>query len=153
KQDMGLYLDMALRDKSGLEFKTFTLLVNQGYNEEKCHAMILEAYAIEHFYDLKYNIKLIDNRYEYNLNRLPEKPQEIPSLETALHVINNCANGIPFTAIEYLHNDTSQEATSAIRKSIKNYSDHQYCWEDCFSTPIWYALAAEGHLCEELIDP
>src|SRR5690606_31136681 len=91
--------------------------------------------------------------YEYNLDQLPKTPVEIPSLDCAVDVLNKCTKGIPFAAIEYLHNDTSHEATSAIVNALKNFSDHQYCWENCVSTPIWYSLAAEGHICEELVDP
>jgi hypothetical protein len=92
-------------------------------------------------------------RYELNLDRLPEKPHEIPSLEVATLVLNNGTKGIPFKAIEFLHDDSSQEATLAVINALENHSDHNYCWGDCERAPLWYALAAEGHLCEELIDP
>src|SRR5690606_33497196 len=102
-------------------------------------------------YDLKYDTEHLDKRYEYNLDQLPKTPVEIPSLDCAVDVLNKCTKGIPFAAIEYLHNDTSHEATCAIVNALKNFSDHQYCWENCVSTPIWYSLAAEGHICEELV--
>jgi hypothetical protein len=68
-------------------------------------------------------------------------------------VLDQCTKGIPFSAIDYLHNDNSSESTSAIVKALNNFSDHQYCWADCVAAPIWYSFAAEGHICEELIDP
>jgi hypothetical protein len=71
----------------------------------------------------------------------------------ALNVLDLCRKGVPFNAIEHLQNDTAEETTSAILKALKNYSDHQYCWGDCTNAPFWYALAAEGHICEALIEP
>jgi hypothetical protein len=153
KQEMDYWISDALATKNSVEYKTFARLVGQGHGEEKSRAMILGALSIEWFYDLKYGTNHVDDRYKYNLDQLPEEPGEIPSLDCAVQVLNKCVKGIPFTAIEYLHDDTSRESTSVIIEALKNFSDHQYCWEDCISTPIWYALAAEGHLCEELIDP
>jgi hypothetical protein len=153
KQEMEYWINDALAKKDSVEYNAFTRLVNQGHGEKKSRAMILGALSIEWFYDLKYGTNHFDDRYEYNLNRLPAKPGEILSLDCATQVLNKCIKGIPFAAIEYLHDDISPESTSVIVEALKNFSDHQYCWEDCISTPIWYALAAEGHLCKELIDP
>lgn len=153
KQAMEDWVDDALAETTSVEYITLSRLVNLGHNEEKSKVMIIEAFSIERFYDLKYGTDHFDDRYEYNLGRLPETPREIPSLDCAVEVLDKCTKGIPFAAIEYLHNDSSRESTAAIVKALKNFSDHQYCWEDCAATPIWYALAAEGHICEELIDP
>ncbi len=153
EQELNYWLNLTLSKEDGIEHETFTRLVNQGHPEETSRAMILEALSIEWFYDLKYGPDHLDDRYEYNLGRLPETPAEIPSLDCAVEVINKCNKGIPFAAIEYLHNDRSHESNAVIVDALNNYSDHQYCWEDCKSTPIWYALAAEGHICEALIDP
>jgi hypothetical protein len=147
------WVEEGLLQKRSPEYKTFNRLVNQGYGEEESKTMIMEAFSIEWFYDLKYGTDHLMNRYEYNLSHLPEKPLEIPSLEFATQVLDNGTKGIPFTAIEYLHNDPSQAATTAIVKALNNHSDHRYCWGDCERAPLWYAFAAEGHLCEELIDP
>src|SRR5690606_18619008 len=148
KQEMEYWIDHVLAEQTSVEHKTFARLIGQGYMEERIRAMILEALSIEWFYDLKYDTDHLDKRYEYNLDQLPKTPVEIPSLDCAVDVLNKCTKGIPFAAIEYLHNDTSHEATSAIVNALKNFSDHQYCWENCVSTPIWYSLAAEGHLGE-----
>lgn len=153
KRGMEYWMNDALAKEESVEYKTFSRLVKLGHGEEKSRAMVLEAFSIEWFYDLKHGMDHFDDRYERNLQRLPEKPVEIFSLEGAIHILNKCAKGIPFTAIEYLHDDTSPEATSAIVKALKDFSDHQCYWEDCSATPLWYSLAAEGHLCEELIDP
>lgn len=152
KQAMEDWINDALTEKSSVEYKTFTRLVNRGHTGEKSRAMIAEALSIEWFYDLKYGTDHFDDRYEYNLDRLPQTPGEIPSLDYAVEVLSKCTKGIPFAAIEYLHNDVSRQSTSVIVKALKNFSDHQYCWADCVSTPIWYSFAAEGHICEELID-
>ena len=153
KHAMEDWVDDALVDSTTIEYNTFSRLINLGFNEEKSKAMIIEAFAIERFYQLKYGTDHFDDRYEYNLGQLPETPREITSLACAVGLLDTCTKGIPFAAIEYLHNDTSSESTAAILKALNNFSDHQYCWADCATTPLWYALAAEGHICEELIDP
>jgi hypothetical protein len=153
KHAMEGWLNDALTEKGSIEYNTFSRLTNLEFGEEKIRAMIYEVLSIEFFYDEKYGTGHFTDRYEYNLDRLPQAPVELPSLDHAIAALNKCKKGIPFTAIEYLHNNTSCEATSAIVKELKNFSDHQYCWADCMSTPLWYALSAEGHICEELIDP
>jgi hypothetical protein len=147
------WVERELSEKRSPEYKTFARLVSKGYGDEESKSMILNALSIEWFYDMKYGTDHLMKRYQLNLDRLPEKPLEIPSLEFATLVLDKCAKGIPFTAIEFLHDDTSSEATLAVINAIKNHSDHKYCWRDCEIAPLWYALAAEGHLCEELIDP
>lgn|GEM_PF-857794 len=153
KQTLAYRINDAVTTKDSVENTTFIRLVNQGHGEEESRVMLQKALAIEKFYNLKYGTNHFEDRYEYNLGRLPEKPVEIPSLDYAVQVLNKCTKGIPFAAIEYLHNDPSRESASVIVDALNNFSKHQYCWENCVSTPIWYALAAEGHLCEELIDP
>jgi hypothetical protein len=146
------WLEQALRSATSVELKTYERLLNLGFDQVKAKKDILEALSIEWFYDLKYGTDHLTDRYDYNLDQLPEAPQEIPRLSDAFMVINQCLKGIPYLAIDYLKNETSVEVTSIILKELKNHSDHQYCWNNCENTPLWYAFAAEGHLCEELID-
>ena len=154
RQGMEDWVDDALADESSAEYNTFRRLVNQGHSEDESRTMIFEALSIEFFYDLKYGTGHFNDRYQYNLDRLPEiRPVEIPSLDFAVEVLDKCTKGIPFSAIDYLHNDTSTESTSAIVKALNNFSDRQYPWADCVAAPIWYSFAAEGHICEQLIDP
>lgn len=153
REEMLEYIEGALQDETSIEYKTYYRLVKTDQNQRKAKDLLCEALSIEWFYDLKYASGHLDARYEFNLDHLPEKPREMPSLDCALQVLDKSSKGIPFAAIEYLHDDDSREATSAIIKALNNFSNHQYCWQDCATTPIWYALAAEGHLCEELIDP
>lgn len=153
RHEMELWVNDALTNKNRVESKTFTRLVNRGAGEEESRAMILEAFAVEWFYDLKYGTDYLDARYESNLQRLPERPVEIPSVDCAVRVLGKCTKGVPVTAIEYLHDDTSLESRSAILKALRDYSDNQSLWADSYAAPIWYSFAAEGHLCEELIDP
>ena len=153
KPAMEEWINNALAKKHSAEYKTFTRLVKKGHDKDKSREMILRALSIEWFYDLKYGTSHLEDRYERNLDRLPEEPGEILSLDCAIQILNKCTKGIPFAAIQYLHDDTSREATSAVVRELKNFSDHQYCWQDCVATPILYSFAAEGHLCEELIDP
>jgi hypothetical protein len=75
----------------------------------------------------------------------------MPSLQCALEVLDTTVKGIPFTAIEYVHNDTTPEARTAIIDALNDVSSQEYLDEG--STSLWYACAAEGHLCKELIDP
>lgn len=150
---MRLWLDLALEEKKSIPNQTYKRLHKSGLDDQSTKNLMLEALSIEWLYDLKYGTDHLEARFEYNLHQLPEPPQELPRLKDALDVLNNCMKGVPFTAIEYLQNDTSEEATSAILNALRNHSDHQYCWEDCTFAPLWYAFAAEAHLCEALIDP
>ena len=147
------WLENALEEERRVEYQAAQRLCDLGFDLEKANEWILGALSIEWYYDLKYGIDSLQERYESNLNRLPEPPIEFPTLDDALAVLDHCSKGIPFSAIEYVQNNTSEEAASAILRALKNHSDHKYCWEDCTNAPIWYAYAAEGHLSEDLIDP
>ena len=153
RSNMKDWLKAALEEDKSLENLAYQRLRNSGYDDQRAKNLIMEALAIEWFYDLKYGTDHLQDRYQLNLQRLPEIPQELPRLEDALAVLDNSEKGIPYTAIEYLQNNHSDAATSAISKALRNHSDHQYCWADCTFAPFWYALAAEGHINKELIDP
>jgi len=153
RKDMEERVEMTLEEPGSKEHEAFERLRNLGFDKEKSEELILQALSIEWFYDLKYWTDHLEDRYAYNLHHLPETSLEFPRLDDALAVLDSCKNGIPFSAIEYVHNDPSDAATSSILKALRNHWDHQYCWADCMITPFWYALAAEGHLCEQLIDP
>jgi len=153
KSEMKDFMEVGVSDNGSMEQRTFTRLLSLGHDEGEAKSLIMDCLAIEWFYDLKYGTDYIDERLDHNLDRLPERPLEIPSLDHAILVFDRTEKGIPFQAIEYLYNDPSPAATSAIIKALKNVPDHQYCWGDCTTAPLWYALAAEGHLCEEIIDP
>lgn len=143
---------LALLDKDNLEYDTWTRLKSKGNGEEESRTTILEALAVERFYELKYGVDYGD-RLELNLQHLPEAPIEIPSLDFAIRVLENSTRGIPFAAIGYLHDDTSAEATSAIIRALNDFADDDNSRANNKLAPIWYAMAAEGHLCEDLIDP
>lgn len=151
--NMKVWLKTKLEDEKTIEHEASRRLKNLGYGKKAADSLILETLAIEWFYDLKYETGHLEDRYEYNIRHLPEVPQEISRLKDALDVLDKCIKDVPFYAIEYLKNESSVEATSAIIKALRNHSDHQYCWADCTMAPFFYALAAEGHLCEELIEP
>ena len=153
KSDLEHWLEDNLYDNKSLEFETHQRLINEGYPEKEAKNLLLECLAIEWFSKIKYGTEHLDERYTYSLNLLPAKPLEIPNLDYALQVLETATKGLPFQAIEYLHDHASPEATSAIVNALNNHSDHQYCWGNCQFAPIWYAIAAEGHLQEVMIDP
>ena len=153
KSEMEGWIEEGLKDDGSMEQRTFTRLLSLGHDEGEAKSLIIDCLAIEWFYELKYGTDYIDERFDHNLDRLPEKPLEIPSLDHAILVLDRTEKGIPFHAIEYLYNDPSPASASAIIKALKNVPDHQYCWGDCTTAPFWYTLAAEGHLSEDLIDP
>ena len=142
------------REEESLEKKTFDRLIKEGFDEEETWTLISAAFSIERFYYLKYGILIVEDRYEQNLAALPNDPIEIPSWETAIDILEDCMMGIPFTAIQYLQNDESAEARTAIIDALKNASGDDDD-ENIFlsNTPLFYAFAAEGHITEELIDP
>lgn len=145
------WIDLAIINENSFERATFDRLLKHGYPSDESRAMIHEVFAIEMFFELKYGTYILEDRYESNLRRLPEKPVVIPALQTAVDVLDTSIKGIPFPAIEYLHNDNSAEARTAVLKALRNVSKNEYIAEE--STSLWYACAAEGHICEELIDP
>lgn len=151
KQRIEDWFGGAIVDKTSLEAKTFERLNEHGFQPDESREMIQEVYAIERYFDLKYGTDILDDRYESNLRRLPEKPVAIPTLQTACDVLEMSTKGVPFEAIEFLHDDKADEARNAIVNAIRNVSDSRYDAEE--SAGLWYACAAEGHICEELIDP
>lgn len=152
KSEIENWLKDFLNVKNSIEFKHYKRLIDQGYDRHEAKSLVLECVAIEWFYEIKYATIHIDERYTGNLERLPEKPVELPNLKCAIQVLETSYKGIPFSAIEYLHDDNSPEATEAIVHALQNYIDHQYCWGNCEMAPVWYAIAAEGHLHEAMID-
>lgn len=150
---MNKWMEAELREPISEEYQAFERLRNLGFDQQQSESFILQALAIEWFSDLKYGSDHLEERYTYNLRNLPESPQEFPRLEDAFTLLDSCHMGVPFAAIEHIQNDASDVATEKILEALRNHSDHQYCWADCSMAPFWYALAAEGHLCKEMIDP
>lgn len=147
------YINAMIDTKAGLEYETFTRLVSSSYSEKESKTIMEEALAVESFYRLKYGGELLKSRYHHNLSRLPEKPVEVSSLDCALDVLWTSTQGVPFAAIEYLHDDTSREALSSILEALNAYANYDSIGRDTQLAVVWFAIAAEGHLCEELIDP
>jgi hypothetical protein len=82
----------------------------------------------------------------------------IQSIQDAFHVLDTQRLGIPFDAIEYLYEHPTDPAiTEKIIFALKNaYNEDSYYDEaDEFNmpTPLWYAIVAENHLSEALIEP
>ena len=122
RQGMEDWVDDALADESSAEYNTFRRLVNQGHSEDESRTMIFEALSIEFFYDLKYGTGHFNDRYQYNLDRLPEiRPVEIPSLDFAVEVLDKCTKGIPFSAIDYLHNDIPPSPHLPLSKHLTTF--------------------------------
>ncbi len=81
----------------------------------------------------------------------------IRSLNEALDVLDNHLEGIPFKAIRCVYNQKpSQKITQKIVFALSHAYDSYYYDEvsdATYETPLWYAIIAENHLSEELIDP
>ena len=80
------------------------------------------------------------------------------SVEEAFSRIESTKEGIPFEAIEYLYNHKS---TPEISEKLIYFLDNAYHVEVYYdvdedrylNTSLWYAIVAENHLSETLIDP
>ncbi len=80
------------------------------------------------------------------------------TVKEAIETIDTTKEGIPFEAIEFLYNhESTPEIMKKIIFSLDNaYNDDVYYdpEEDRqWNTPLWYAIVAENHLSEALIDP
>lgn len=80
-----------------------------------------------------------------------------PSLDEAFMVLDTQREGIPFDAIKYLREQPSSEKLiEEIIFALEHAYDDTYYDEEedyVYSTPLWYAIVAEEHLTEELIEP
>ena len=149
---MGIVED-CLQDTETESYQTFTRLKNKGMDEQKVKALIRDVLAIEEFYEIKHGIMELPERFSYNLQNLPGKPHEIPDTRFAVQILDACSKGIPYKAIEYLQQDQSEEARNTILQRIEQIIDENYAWNDPVLNPLFYTIAAEGHICEGLIDP
>lgn len=147
----------ALKYEDSPERITLERLLNHGLNETKACALIEEALAIEWFYEFKYGTDNLNDRYHFNLKLLPEPPVEIPRIKDAVDIIENSRRGIPFKAIEYLQNQPKKKVIDLIIEALKNAYNPERFMDDHIDqwlcTPIWYAIVAEAHIDERLIDP
>lgn len=80
------------------------------------------------------------------------------TIEEAFQTIERTKEGIPFEAIEYLYNhESTPEINEKIIFAVENaYNEEVYydAEEDRYlNTALWYAIVAENHLSEALIDP
>jgi len=82
----------------------------------------------------------------------------IQSVEEAFRIIDTQATGIPYEAIDYLHNsETTDDIKKKLVFALKNayngeaYYSHQH--DVMLPAPLWYAVVAEKHLCEEIFEP
>lgn len=152
KNELIGWLTEALEDEHSLESMALSRLISEGHDDAPSRELILQAQSIERFYELKFGLPVLDDRYRYNLEQLPTPPVEIPSLACVQTILNTSIMGIPHTAIEYLHNDTTAAATNAIVETIQTISanpNHDSFRGDAL---YWYTLAAEGHIAAPLID-
>ena len=82
----------------------------------------------------------------------------VSNKEQAFDQVENTLYGIPFDAIKYLHNHPKDPD---IEQKIAFYLTHAYDPKVAFdprtehysNAPLWYAIVAENHLSESLIDP
>jgi len=82
----------------------------------------------------------------------------INNLEDAFKILESRNNGIPFDAIQYVYTHPPDER---ITKKILFFLSHAYDEEVIYdfdsdyysSSPLWYAIIAENHFSENIIDP
>jgi hypothetical protein len=82
----------------------------------------------------------------------------IQSVEEALRIIDTQATGIPYDAIDYLRDlETTDEIKDKLVYALENayngeaYYSHKH--DVMLPAPLWYAVVAENHLCEEIFEP
>jgi len=83
---------------------------------------------------------------------------KIETIEAAFSEIEKKQEQVPIEAIEFLHNcKTNKLITDKITFALENaYNDEVYYDKKdnyYYPTPLWYAIVAEEHLCEDLIQP
>ncbi|MCL5667104.1 MAG: SEC-C domain-containing protein [Patescibacteria group bacterium] len=102
--------------------------------------------------------KIIELQYKVWYQCLTgENVAEVKDNETAYALLDQQLYGIPYNAIKFLRQQptTTQLFDQIIFSSIHAYDDtyydEQFDWNH--ATPLWYAIVAENHLTEKLIDP
>jgi len=83
---------------------------------------------------------------------------KVETIEQAFTEIENAHAKMPVEAIEFLYScDKNEKITEKLKFSLSNaYSKKVYYNEEddyYHPTPLWYAIVAENHLSEELIEP
>jgi len=82
---------------------------------------------------------------------------KIETIEAAFAEIEKKQERVPVEAIEFLHNcETDDVIIEKLKFSLENaYDDIYFDAQDdyYYPTPLWYAIVAEEHLCEELVQP
>lgn len=139
------------------EQETVNRLVSEGIALEKAREMVLHAWALEWYSDLKYGSCDFLDRYAENLEKLPAQPQHAHSVEQATALLENVTMGVPFELIEYLHNQPTIAVIDELVDALENAcNEDRFLNEEIFSfsdAPLFYAIVAEAHIHEKLIEP
>lgn len=82
----------------------------------------------------------------------------IKNIDEAFRIIESIKKAIPYEAIKYLQEQpVNKKITDKIVYSLEHAYDNDVYFdadEDVvYSTPLWYAIVAEKHISEELINP
>ncbi|MEX0968294.1 MAG: SEC-C metal-binding domain-containing protein [Bacteroidia bacterium] len=151
------WLEAALNEEGSLEHSAMTRLRDKGLDEFEAMAAIAGAMAVEWYYYMKHGVDQLDERYRINLERLPEQPLEVPDLEHAVQIIEQATYGIPIEAIEYLRNQPTENVLDIIVEGLEKAYDRSRFYKEetnqWMSAPLFYAIAAEAHTHERLIEP
>lgn len=135
--------------------QTLNRLIDSGYPVEKAKELLCENLFIETMTILEDGIPFNKERYINNMMNLPMLNYDI---ETAFIALDRNRRGIPFHAIEFLYNHPRNEKISEkIFFALKNAYDEDLVYDPdrhhYLPFPLWYAIVAENHLSENLIDP
>jgi hypothetical protein len=83
---------------------------------------------------------------------------EITTIEEAFKEIEKEQERVPVEGIEYLYNhEKNEEITNKLAFSLENAYNKDVYYNKAadyyYPTPLWYAIVAENHLSEELVQP
>jgi hypothetical protein len=145
-------VDSNLQNEESIENETIQKIDAKGYSTDEAISMLYGVKAVEVLYELKYDIDQIETRYNYNLQKLPEKPTEIPTSAEAFYILQHCRTGVPFAAIDYLRQNRSKENENTLLELLNIDQFERYEQHYVSNAPLWLGIVAEEYLSTELID-
>lgn len=133
----------------------FDRLLELNYSEESAKELLCENLFIEINSMIKVKKPHDKKRYAASLRNLPALKYDI---DTAFLCLDRNRWGIPYNAIAFLYNHPQDDRISEkIIFTLENAYDEELTFDSAYRQyllfPLWYAVVAENHLSEKLIDP